>query len=785
MVGLTALHLRACQRRFGARLQADDASVTLGSVTLWPHQVDAAARVAAQLDRWGGCLLADPVGQSKTYTALAVARRWRSVLVVVPASMRTTWRAAMRRAGVDYPLVTHEALSRGLPSSFAPDGVVVDESHHYRNRLTRRHAALASASARAELLLLSATPVQNGVRDLAAQLSLFLGSAAWATDAEVLARHVVRVTTAPRDLLPATAMPRWIHPAGDDGAVLHHLVALPRPPAAIDAGEAGALRLLGLVRAWASSRAALIAMLRRRRRQAIALDDVVGAGRLPSRQELALWTDTDADAVQLGFGALLVERPGTDCALATLRAVIHDDLAALATLDAAIGAAADPDPLRVAALLDIVSRHPGEPVLAFTHSAATARMYWNALRHRAGVGLLTARGGQIASGAIARDALLQRFAPTAQGVAAPHPRERVALLVATDLLSEGVNLQDAGVVVHLDLPWNPARLEQRLGRIRRPHGRATIASYLVAPPALAERCLEVEALLRAKIRSAEATIGASVPVLPTLTIRGLAGATDNAAAPRDVLASILAGWCRGTPRQGAPGRPLAAAAEAPIRGWLALLDDGTLLCALEGRCSAEQLPLARAAMHASGIARPLAPRDASAAIEKVAAWCAGRATLEHCGVRALSSPIAARLAARIAHALTHAPRAERARWLSQASPLLARLAGPFSLGAERLLAEFAVGDTTLPLATLTQIHETLHHLPSRSSLSAEDPRPHALIVFGPTLEAREASPRRRDPPSPRPGSPIQDPDPRSPIPDPRSRIQDPESRIQDPEDPNP
>ena len=43
----------------------------------------------------------------------------------------------------------------------------------------------------------------------------------------------------------------------------------------------------------------------------------------------------------------------------------------------------------------------------------------------------------------------------------------MTLLLTTDLASEGVNLQDASVVVHLDLPWTAARLEQRVGRVAR------------------------------------------------------------------------------------------------------------------------------------------------------------------------------------------------------------------------------------------------------------------------------------------------------------------------------
>jgi superfamily II DNA or RNA helicase len=46
-------------------------------------------------------------------------------------------------------------------------------------------------------------------------------------------------------------------------------------------------------------------------------------------------------------------------------------------------------------------------------------------------------------------------------------KREIRLLVATDAASEGLNLQTLGTLINVDLPWNPARLEQRLGRIKR------------------------------------------------------------------------------------------------------------------------------------------------------------------------------------------------------------------------------------------------------------------------------------------------------------------------------
>jgi hypothetical protein len=66
-------------------------------------------------------------------------------------------------------------------------------------------------------------------------------------------------------------------------------------------------------------------------------------------------------------------------------------------------------------------------------------------------------------------------------------------LLATDLVSEGLDLQDADAVVHYDVPWTPLRLEQRVGRIARlgsPHRRAEV--FWFAPARTLERRLQLE-----------------------------------------------------------------------------------------------------------------------------------------------------------------------------------------------------------------------------------------------------------------------------------------------------
>jgi hypothetical protein len=474
VVSLSDLRLRAARARVADVASVAAVPATLGTIQLHDHQRVAVARVLHAIARHGGCLLADDVGRGKTYVALAVALGWSHPLVVVPASLRHTWLDAMRRADLRCALITHESLSRGRSVDCPVSGIVVDESHRFRSSDAKRYAALARLAAHVPLLLLSATPLQNSRRDLAAQLALFLGSAAFRSETAELARHVVRGPDHADALLPAVAPPRWIQPTGDDEAVLRAILSLPPPAPLMDGGDAGVLRTIGLVRAWASSRAALIAMLRRRRQAATAIEQCAAAGLAPSRRDLRAWQGIGAD-VQLAFAPLLVAQP-LDGGARTVLAALDAERTALTVLERALAMAPDPDAARIAALRALRAEHPSARILAFSEFASTVRAYFSALRSDAEVGLLTAADARIASGRLPRDALLARFAPVAQGASKPAERERVSLLLATDLLSEGVNLQDASIVVHLDLPWNPARLAQRLGRVRRPGGASVVRS---------------------------------------------------------------------------------------------------------------------------------------------------------------------------------------------------------------------------------------------------------------------------------------------------------------------
>ena len=114
----------------------------------------------------------------------------------------------------------------------------------------------------------------------------------------------------------------------------------------------------------------------------------------------------------------------------------------------------------------VLSRHK---VLIFTEFADTARYLERELKE-AGIRGVAEIDSNRAS-ADARGDLIRRFAPYYNGTdsrsLASRGEPEIRVLISTDVLSEGLNLQDATRLINYDLHWNPVRLMQRIGRVDR------------------------------------------------------------------------------------------------------------------------------------------------------------------------------------------------------------------------------------------------------------------------------------------------------------------------------
>lgn len=160
---------------------------------------------------------------------------------------------------------------------------------------------------------------------------------------------------------------------------------------------------------------------------------------------------------------------------------------------------------KLRALIDLVRvDHPNDKLLIFTQFADTARYLETALK-KAGVTAISAVTGQSES----PTRLAWRFSPKS------NKKEHIAkadgelrVLVATDVLSEGQNLQDCATIVNFDLPWAIIRLIQRAGRVDRIGQQAdTINCYSFLPAEGVERIIRLRSRVRARLKENQEVVG--------------------------------------------------------------------------------------------------------------------------------------------------------------------------------------------------------------------------------------------------------------------------------------
>jgi SNF2 family DNA or RNA helicase len=107
-----------------------------------------------------------------------------------------------------------------------------------------------------------------------------------------------------------------------------------------------------------------------------------------------------------------------------------------------------------------------------------------------------------------------RFSPLSNPHIEMRDEERVNILVATDVMSEGLNLQDCDVVVNYDLHWNPVRLIQRFGRIDRiGTENECVWGFNFLPELTLEKNLGLHDVLRRRIQEIHDTIGEDAAIL--------------------------------------------------------------------------------------------------------------------------------------------------------------------------------------------------------------------------------------------------------------------------------
>jgi superfamily II DNA or RNA helicase len=494
-------------------------SAARAQIDLMPHQLEPA--LAILQGEGTRLLLADDVGLGKTIQAgLIVAellerRAAERVLVVAPASLRDQWAGELReRFGLDVAVAdapTLRRLAAELPVGVNPwtttpiavasidyvkrpevlravracswDAVIVDEAHAAVGESERHAAVHELAAAAGYVLLLTATPHSGDRRAFAAlcdvgavdrdRLVVFRRTRAAIADRRARRVHVLRVRTSAAEARMQAALRTYTE----------------------------------AVRQEHGERCLALAVLHKR-----ALSSAWALAQSVSRRLEAL-SATSADALQLRLpiddpdG----ERTADDCAPEWPADLTLADAGRERRLLAAVlqsARAADRSDSKLNAL-GRLARRIREPMIVFTEYRDTLHRL-AATIDRPSVRL---HGGL---GREERLAALREFA-----------RRPGAALLATDAAGQGLNLHHhCRLVISLELPWNPMRLEQRIGRVDRIGQQRCVHAIHVVGAATDE--MRILQRLRSRLARAAADIGVPDPF----------GADDEQSVARDVILGV-------------------------------------------------------------------------------------------------------------------------------------------------------------------------------------------------------------------------------------------------------
>ena len=528
-------------------------------VTLLPHQLWVCRQVTRNWPtRW---LVADDVGLGKTIEAglilepLLASGRVQRVLVLTPARLVPQWRARLKTmfdirlqeyaADLDSGRVSFWETANQVVASFHTlrqekacerllaaepwDLVMVDEAHHFQAQertatqtydLLRK---LEDAGRIQSLVLFTGTPHRGKDHGFMALMQLvrpdlFDSEGDMRGQLSNLNQAMIRNNKALVTDLQGNRLFRPVATEAVDYAYSAAEAEFYRTMSAfILDGRAYALSLSGrqqtarmllliaLQKLAASSIAAIRHALHRRREmlEVEKLRQAPPSTALPASEDEAETLDEAAEAEE--------KRPGRAKLL-----LLQDEIE---RLDEIIDLARTVEhESKVKRLLGLIEERlgPDETLLLFTEYKATQALVFAALEARFGEGCVGFINGDERLIVSSENGVDQVLTASRDVAADDFNAGRTRFLVSTEAGGEGIDLQErCATLVHVDLPWNPMRLHQRVGRLNRYGQKRAVRVFLLRNPETVEA--RIWALLEEKLGRIQLALSASMEEAEDIT----------------------------------------------------------------------------------------------------------------------------------------------------------------------------------------------------------------------------------------------------------------------------
>lgn len=460
----------------------------LPHLTPLPHQLGAAQIVLEQMN--GRAILADEVGLGKTIEAGLILKEYmirglvKKVLILVPASLVTQWETelnqkffipavAQKKSYVweqcDIVISSIDTAKRNphrdIIYSQDYDMVIIDEAHKLKNNKTKNYEFVQNLKKKF-CLLLTATPIQNKVEEIFNLVSLLkpghLGSQSNFSQAFSAKKRTVENNDYLKELINKVMIRNR---RGDTGMewTKRHIKTVP-----IELSK-----------------------------EEKAFYDAV----------TALKSDSTLNKSQFSLITLQKEVCSSrEAAFLTLKNMLQKEEASMQLLTIIRNLMEKASQVqrnsKAEKVLELIKNTPDKFIIFTEYRATQLYLQWYLQQH--GISSVPYRGGFKRS---KKDWMKDLF------------KNHVQVLIATEAGGEGINLQFCNRIINYDLPWNPMRIEQRIGRIHRLGQDRDVIIYNFATKGTVEE--HILHLLYEKINLFERVIGDLDEILTRLEITNI------------------------------------------------------------------------------------------------------------------------------------------------------------------------------------------------------------------------------------------------------------------------
>jgi superfamily II DNA or RNA helicase len=545
---------------------------------LYKFQQDAVTQACRILNRYNGVFISDVVGLGKTYIASAMLAHFYETqgdraIVICPPSLRKYWKDIVWSFGVPV-----QVFSSGKPSEVLENElllkdtkiVVVDESHHFRNPTTKRYEDLSEVVFGKKVILVTATPYNLSPKDIYHQIKLFHPQE-W-TDIPIDPPFLNKFTSAVENKERSLKELLWhilIRRTRNDirryykedlekwNLKFPKRLGPYRIEYSIDKVYPGIYdEISKLLKSLKYSRYNIGSYVKEKFKrepeftklkqigpQLVAIMKAVVFKRLESSVKAFQITIGTFIEIYKAFlkaleqGVILAGAEGESLLDALIRGDdrgfeelvasqeekypiekfkkeelkrdLKYDLEVLYKLQESIKGLGFKEDAKIQKLISGLKgeKFRDKKVLIFTQFEATSSYLGKHLKD------YFDKAVDVSSQTHKIMDIVKKFAPEANKAEVPIG-EQIKILVATDVLSEGLNLQDANIVINYDLHWNPVRLIQRVGRVDRVTTKYDeILVYNFFPERDLERHLGIEEKVKRRVEDIQNNIGEDAKIL--------------------------------------------------------------------------------------------------------------------------------------------------------------------------------------------------------------------------------------------------------------------------------